>query len=154
MEFWGEVPTVGSNPCSDSWGSGWHCSNLPCSCDGISVTFQELGCSLHISAVILVHVYADRAPREQPGKFLAFFSPFWRLIHIKLQLFSSTLLPSFQTSSIRLLLFFFFFFWPHYPARRILVPWPGINQRPWQWKRGTLTTGLPGNSSDSSFSND
>jgi len=28
----------------------------------------------------------------------------------------------------------------------ILVPWPGIEHRPWQWKCGVLTTGLPGNS--------
>ena len=37
--------------------------------------------------------------------------------------------------------FFFFFFWPCYMVCRILVPWPGIEPRPWQWKRQVLTTG-------------
>ena len=33
-------------------------------------------------------------------------------------------------------------------ACRILVPWPGIEPGPWQWKRQVLTTKLPGNSQD------
>ena len=40
---------------------------------------------------------------------------------------------------------FVLFWWLHMP-RGILVPWPGIEPRPRQWKRGVLTTGPPGNS--------
>ena len=40
----------------------------------------------------------------------------------------------------------FFFFWPHPAACRILVPRPGTEPVPLQWKHGVLTTGLPGNS--------
>ena len=40
---------------------------------------------------------------------------------------------------------FFFFFWLHRAACRILVPRPGSNPCPLQWKRGVLTTGPPGN---------
>ena len=36
--------------------------------------------------------------------------------------------------------------WPHRAACRILVPRPGIELRPRQWKRWVLTTGPPGNS--------
>ena len=43
-------------------------------------------------------------------------------------------------------LFFYLFFWPRHVACRILVPWPGIEPRPRQWKRRVLTTGPPGNS--------
>ena len=41
---------------------------------------------------------------------------------------------------------FFFFFWHWLMACGILVPWPGIEPRPWQWKCQVLTTGLPRNS--------
>ena len=44
-----------------------------------------------------------------------------------------------------------FFFWPHCMACRILVPWPGIEPCPLQWKCRVLTTGLPGNSLVSLF---
>ena len=37
-------------------------------------------------------------------------------------------------------------FWPWCSACGILVPWPGIELRPWQWKLRVLTTGFPGNS--------
>ena len=37
------------------------------------------------------------------------------------------------------------FFWLHRVAYRILVPQPGIEPGPWQWKRQVLT-GQPGNS--------
>ena len=40
----------------------------------------------------------------------------------------------------------FSFFWPGHAAYGILVPWPGIEPGPRQWKRGVLTTGPPGNS--------
>ena len=33
----------------------------------------------------------------------------------------------------------------------ILVPWPGIEQRPWQWKCRVLITGPPGNSPKITF---
>ena len=39
-----------------------------------------------------------------------------------------------------------FFFWPCPEACVILVPWPGLNPHPCQWKQGVLTTGPPGNS--------
>ena len=32
------------------------------------------------------------------------------------------------------------------PSGIFLVPWPGIEPRPWQWKHWVLTTGPPGNS--------
>ena len=41
---------------------------------------------------------------------------------------------------------FFVCFWPWCSACRILVPWPGIELRPWQWKLRVLITGFPGNS--------
>ena len=31
-------------------------------------------------------------------------------------------------------------------AYGILVPWPGIEPRPWKWKHSAHTTGSPGNS--------
>ena len=34
-----------------------------------------------------------------------------------------------------------FLFWLHHSAYRILVPWPGIEPGPWQWKHWVLTTG-------------
>ena len=37
-------------------------------------------------------------------------------------------------------------FWPRRAACGILAPQPGIEPGPWQWKRGVLTTRLPGNS--------
>ena len=40
----------------------------------------------------------------------------------------------------------FFFFWPQRAVCRILIPWPGIEPRPWHWKLRFLTTGTPGNS--------
>ena len=40
----------------------------------------------------------------------------------------------------------FFFFWPHRMACGILVPQPGNEPWPWQWKHQVLTTGPPGNS--------
>ena len=39
--------------------------------------------------------------------------------------------------------FFFFFFLPQHVAWGILVPRPGINLMPLQWKLGVLTTELP-----------
>ena len=39
-----------------------------------------------------------------------------------------------------------FFFWPCGMADGILVPPPGIETGPWQWKCWVLTTGPPGNS--------
>ena len=50
-----------------------------------------------------------------------------------------------KTQGDRLLLFF----WPHRVACRILVPWPGNEPGPWQWKHRVLTTGLSGNSPES-----
>ena len=38
-----------------------------------------------------------------------------------------------------------FVFWPHHATCRILVPWPGIEPRPWHCKYRILTPGLPGN---------
>ena len=38
------------------------------------------------------------------------------------------------------------FFWPHHAACGILVPQPGIEPRPPQWKLGILTSGPPGKS--------
>ena len=46
--------------------------------------------------------------------------------------------------------FFFFFFLPHHTAHRVLVPWPGINPHPLEWKQGVLTTGLSGKSQNRS----
>ena len=40
----------------------------------------------------------------------------------------------------------FFFFWLRHMACRILVPCPGTEPRPQQWKCQVLTTGPPGNS--------
>ena len=37
-------------------------------------------------------------------------------------------------------------FWPHCTACSILVPWPGIEPLPWQWKCWVLNIWLPGNS--------
>ena len=42
-------------------------------------------------------------------------------------------------------------FWPHSVAWGILVPWPGIEPVPLQWKHRVLTTGPPGNSQDEGF---
>ena len=39
--------------------------------------------------------------------------------------------------------FFFFFFWPCIVACGTLVPWPGIELMPLNWKHGVLITGLP-----------
>ena len=39
-----------------------------------------------------------------------------------------------------------FFFWLDCAAWGILVPWPGIEPRPWQCKHWVSATGLPGNS--------
>ena len=44
------------------------------------------------------------------------------------------------------LTFFLLLFWPRCAACRILVPRPGIEPRPRQWKRRVLTTGPPWNS--------
>ena len=43
-------------------------------------------------------------------------------------------------------LFIIFFFWPCHTVCWILVPWPGIEPEPQQWKHRILTTGLPVNS--------
>ena len=40
----------------------------------------------------------------------------------------------------------FLIFWLHRATCRILVPQPGIESRPQQWKHQVLTTGPPGNS--------
>ena len=40
--------------------------------------------------------------------------------------------------------FLFSFLWPRHVACRILVPWLGIEPRPWKWKCRVLTIGLPG----------
>ena len=45
-----------------------------------------------------------------------------------------------------LLSLFFFSFRSHHAACRILVPQPGIELKPWQWKHWVLTPGSPGNS--------
>ena len=37
-------------------------------------------------------------------------------------------------------------FWPCHAACEMLVPWPGTDPRPWQWKCQVLTTKLPENS--------
>ena len=42
---------------------------------------------------------------------------------------------------------FFFFFWPHHIACGILVPQPGIDPGPQQWKHRTLTPDNQGISS-------
>ena len=42
--------------------------------------------------------------------------------------------------------FIYFFFWPCHVVFGILVPRPGIEPGPQQWKYGVLTTGPPGNS--------
>ena len=47
--------------------------------------------------------------------------------------------------------FSFLFFWPRRVACRILVPRLGIKPMPLHWKRGVLTTGLPGNSHKNIF---
>ena len=49
-----------------------------------------------------------------------------------------------ETLSSSLLLRFFlsFFFWPCHTACGILVPGPGIEPRPWQWKSWVLGTSL------------
>ena len=46
---------------------------------------------------------------------------------------------------------FFFFFWPCHVVCGILVPWPGIEPGPQQWKHWVLTTGPPGNSPNRPF---
>ena len=50
-----------------------------------------------------------------------------------------------------LFFFFSFFFWLHHTACGILVPQPGIEPVPLQWKHGILTTGPPGNSQPYTF---
>ena len=45
-------------------------------------------------------------------------------------------------------LFCFLTFWPHCVPCRILVPWPGIEPMPLQWKHGFITTGPPGMSQE------
>ena len=45
-----------------------------------------------------------------------------------------------------LVLVFLFVFGRGARLAGILVPWPGIELRPWQWKLGVLITGFPGNS--------
>ena len=45
-------------------------------------------------------------------------------------------------------IFFFFLAAQYCAACGILVPWPGINLCPLQWKGGVLTTGPPGKSPD------
>ena len=40
----------------------------------------------------------------------------------------------------------YLFIWPHWVACGILVPWPGIQHGPLQWKHSILTTGPPGKS--------
>ena len=42
----------------------------------------------------------------------------------------------------------FFFFSPRHTACRILVPYPGIEPVPLQWRCGVLTTGPPGKSQE------
>ena len=37
-------------------------------------------------------------------------------------------------------------FWMHHATCGILVPWPGAESGPWQWKHGALITAPPGNS--------
>ena len=46
---------------------------------------------------------------------------------------------------------FIFIILPHHTTCGILVPWPGIEPGPRQWKRWILTTGLPGNSCFKAF---
>ena len=46
----------------------------------------------------------------------------------------------------RFLSFNFFFLGLHHDACGILVPWPGSELRPWQWKRQVSTSGPPANS--------
>ena len=43
---------------------------------------------------------------------------------------------------------FFFFFLPRCMACKILIPWPGIEPGPWQWKCRVLITRPLGNSQD------
>ena len=47
---------------------------------------------------------------------------------------------------VSLFFLFLFLIWPHLMAYRILVPQPGIESGPRQWKCRVLTTGPPGNS--------
>ena len=61
----------------------------------------------------------------------------------------STFFPFFWLEvSLFVCLFFMFvcFFWPRCVACRILLPLPGIEPGPRQWKHQVLTTGPPGNS--------
>ena len=53
-------------------------------------------------------------------------------------------------SSFILLINLFLIWGMHCEACGILVPWPGMNPRPLQWKHGVFTTGPPGNSHTSS----
>ena len=55
---------------------------------------------------------------------------------------------SFYVSLLWLLedIFIYLFFWLRHAACRILVPQPGVEPGPRQWKRGVLTPGPPGNS--------
>ena len=56
---------------------------------------------------------------------------------------------SIQMTNGTLTLHIFFFFWLHHLACRILVPQPGIEPEPWQWKCWVLTPWLPGTSLES-----
>lgn len=47
--------------------------------------------------------------------------------------------------------FLLFLFWRCHRVCRILVPQPGIEPRPWQWKRWIIPTRPPGNSLNFSF---
>ena len=49
---------------------------------------------------------------------------------------------------IRPFFYFFFFFLPRCMACKILVPWPGIEPGPWQWKCWVLITRPSGNFQD------
>ena len=57
-----------------------------------------------------------------------------------LRLVNSSLLWSSKTSCVCVCV------WPHCRAFTILVPQPGIEHGLYQWKRGVITTGPPGNS--------
>ena len=60
--------------------------------------------------------------------------------------FKSLSLPSYPRRYALECLPGIFFFLPHHTACRILVPRPGIEPWPWQWKHWVPTTGTPGNS--------
>lgn len=66
----------------DSPGPGWHFSRLPAAVMGSQWPFQELGYRMHVSAIILISVYADRVLREQLETSLPFLC-FCRSINIE-----------------------------------------------------------------------